>query len=76
MTTPISVFMSGQKKDKNATLARQTLGATCLKYRMRAQFNFGSVHGGILPGYTSFHWCVMRKSSKKRTSELHLDLRS
>ena len=42
MTTPISVFMSGPKKAKNGTLARQTLGATDLKHGMHTQIDFGS----------------------------------
>ena len=58
MTTPIFVFMSGPKKDKNGALARQTLGVTYLKHGTHTQIDFGSNMGGIPPGYTSSHLCV------------------
>ena len=65
MSTPISVFMSIPKKAKNGSLTRQTLGATHLIYGMHIQLDFESNIGWIPPGYTSSHWCVKRKVSKK-----------
>ena len=53
MTTPTFVFVSGPKKAKNGTLAKQTLGATDLIYGMYTELDFGSNMGGIPPGYTS-----------------------
>ena len=61
--------ISGQKKAKNGTLARQALGATDLKHGMHTQLDFGSKMGGIPPGHTSSHWCVKPKSANKRTYE-------
>ena len=40
MTTPTSVFMSGQKEDKNGTLAKQTLGVTDLIYGFILNFDY------------------------------------
>ena len=59
MTTPICVFISGPKKDKPGTLARQILGVTDLKHRMLTRLDFGSNMGGIPPGYTFSHWCTL-----------------
>ena len=59
------VLMSGPKKVKNGTWARQALGATDVKHGMHTQLDFGSNMGGIPPGYTSSHRWVKRKSAKK-----------
>ena len=64
----ISVFMSGPKKAKNGTLARQTLGTTHLIHGVHTRL--WEYMGRIPPGYTSSHWCVkQKKSQKKRTFE-------
>ena len=60
---PFLFSCQAQKKAKNGTLAIQTLGATDLKH---TQIDFGSNMGRILPCYTTFHWCVKRKSAKKK----------
>ena len=65
MTTPISVFMSGPKKAKNGTFARQIFGSTDLKHGMHKQLDFQSNMAGIPPGYTFSHWCVKQKSKKQ-----------
>ena len=52
-------------KAQNCTLARQTFGATDLKHGMHTQLDLVSNMGGMSPGYTSFHWCVKKKVSKK-----------
>ena len=66
MVTPISVFMSGQKKAKNGTLARQILGETELIHGIHTQLDFRSNMGRIPPGYTSSHWCVKQKKNAKK----------
>ena len=42
MTTPISVFMSGPKKAKHGTLARQTFYGTDLKHGIHTQLDLES----------------------------------
>ena len=55
----------------NGTLVRQTFGMTGLKHGMHTLLDFESNMGGISPGYTSSHWCVMLKSAtKKKKKEL------
>ena len=69
-TTPISVFMSYQKKGQKYTLARQTLGVTDVKHGMHAQVDFGSDLGGVPPGYTFPLVCNVKKCTKKKTTAL------
>ena len=52
--TPLPVFMSGTKKRKNGTLAKQTLGVTDIKLNMHTQLDSGSNMGWVQPHHTFF----------------------
>ena len=53
----------------NGTLVRQTFGVTDLNHGMHTQLDFESNMGRISPGYTSSHWCVKRKNTKKKNKK-------
>ena len=57
----VVTMVMGEKKAKNGTLTRETLGATDLKLGMHMQLNSGSNMGWVPPGHISFSHCVRLK---------------
>ena len=53
-----------EKRAKNCTLARQTLGATDPKLGIHTQLDSGSDMDWVPPGHTSSYWCVRLKMPK------------